>query len=324
MPHAEEGARQRRLRLLDAAAVAAALPYDRLVAALAEAFRAGAQAPVRHHHTIERPGSPDATLLLMPAWQPGVATGVKLVQVVPGNEKLGLPSVPGLYILFDGATGMPEAVLDGAELTVRRTACASALAASHLARKDASRLLMVGAGALAPHLARAHAAVRPIRRVTVWNRTPARAEALAVALGREGFTVELAGDLESAIARADIVSCCTMSREPLVRGAWLEPGTHVDLVGAFNPAMRESDDEVMRRGTVFVDTFEGAMAEAGDILQAIAGGALARETIAADLAMLCRGEHPGRAGGGEITVFKSCGTALEDLAAARLVAGSAG
>ncbi|MDF1587250.1 bifunctional Delta(1)-pyrroline-2-carboxylate/Delta(1)-piperideine-2-carboxylate reductase [Marinimicrococcus flavescens] len=310
-------------RLFDAAAVAAALPYGPLVDRLGEAFRKGAHAPVRHHHGIERPGAVDATLMLMPAWIPGEATGVKLVHVCPGNEKLGLPSVPGLYVLYDGPTGMPQAVLDGTELTVRRTACASALAARHLARADASRLLMVGAGALSAHLVRAHTSVRPIRHVTVWNRTAARAEALVDQLRGEGFEVELARDLEAAAGRADIVSCCTMSSEPVLHGAWLRPGTHVDLVGAFKPVMRESDDEVMRRGTVFVDTFDGAMAEAGDILRAIESGALTREKLAADLALLCRGEHPGRRSEDEITVFKSCGTALEDLAAARMVAESA-
>lgn len=310
-------------RLFDAAAVAAALPYGPLVDRLGEAFRKGAHAPVRHHHDIGRPGAPDATFMLMPAWIPGEATGVKLVHVVPGNEKLGLPSVPGLYILYDGPTGIPRAIMDGTELTVRRTACASALAARHLARKDASRLLVIGAGALSLHLARAHASVRPIREVAVWNRTAARAEAVVAQLRNEGFEARLATDPAAAAGEADIVSCCTMSAEPVLHGAWLKPGTHVDLVGAFKPSMRESDDEVMRRGTVFVDTFAGAMAEAGDILLAIGSGALTREAIAAELSGLCRGEHPGRRSEDEITVFKSCGTALEDLAAAGMVAESA-
>jgi ornithine cyclodeaminase len=227
--------------------------------------------------------------------------------------------VQGVYLLFEGPTGTPLAAIDGAALTLRRTAAASALAASYLARPDARVLALLGAGALAPHLARAHAAVRPVREVRLWNRSRPRAEEVAGALRAEGFAVAVADDPEAAARGADLVACATMSREPLVRGAWLAPGTHVDLVGAFTPEMRESDDEVMRRGEVFVDTFAGALAEAGDVLLAMAGGALRREAILADLHGLCAGLHPGRTSPEAITVFKSVGTALEDLVAAKLV-----
>jgi ornithine cyclodeaminase len=307
------------LRLLDADAVAAALPYPALIEALRQGFRAGGELPVRHHHAVPRPGQEPATLLLMPAWQVGAATGVKLVHIATGNEALGLPTVQGVYLLFDGPTGTPEAVLDGTALTARRTAATSALAADYLARPDAARLLVVGAGAMAPHLARAHAAVRPIRRIEIWNRTPARAAAVAAGLAGEGLEAVAAADLEAAVGAADIVSCCTMSREPLVLGAWLRPGTHLDLIGAFTAAMRETDDAAMRRSAVFVDTFDGALAEGGDLIQAIAAGSLDRAAIRADLFQLCRGLRPGRASAAEITVFKSVGCALEDLVAARLV-----
>jgi alanine dehydrogenase len=310
---------QGRPEFLDAAAVEAALPYPDLIEALRRAFIDGIEAPVRHHHAIPVPDGSANTLLLMPAWQPGSVTGVKLVHVCPDNPARGLPSVPGLYILCDGPTGMPLAVMDGAALTLRRTAAASALAASHLARADTERMLMVGAGALAPHLVRAHATVRPIARVAVWNRDAARSAALVARLRDEGIEARVALDLEAAVPEAELVSCATMSSVPLVRGAWLAPGTHLDLVGAYRPDMRESDDEVMRRGRVFVDTMGGALSEAGDILQAIGSGALAAGQIVADLALLCRGLVPGRASPEEITVFKSCGTALEDLAAAELV-----
>ncbi len=307
------------LATLDAAAVAAALPYRPLIDALREAFAAGAAAPVRHHHAIPRPGREPVTLLLMPAWRAGDVTGVKLVHVASGNQELGLPSVQGVYLLFDGPTGTPLAALDGTALTLRRTAAASALAASFLARPDAGALALLGAGAMAPHLARAHATVRPIRSIRLWNRSRPRAEALAEALRGDGFTVILADTAEAAVRGADIVSCATMSREPLVRGAWLSPGAHVDLVGAFTPEMRESDDELMRQAEVFVDTFAGALAEAGDIVLAIAAGALDREAIRGDLHALCAGLHPGRTGRDAVTVFKSVGTALEDLVAAKLV-----
>jgi alanine dehydrogenase len=305
---------------LDAGAVDAALPYGRLVDRLREAFREGAAAaPVRHHHAAPRPGQDPAVLLLMPAWREGDVTGVKLVHVASGNEARGLPSVQGVYVLFDGPTGTPLAVMDGAALTARRTAAASALAASYLARPDSRVLTMVGAGAMAPHLVRAHAAVRPIAEARVWNRSRPRAEAVAAELRAGGLKATVVEDLEAAVRDADVVSCATMSREPLVRGAWLPPGTHVDLVGAYTPGMRESDDEAMRRGQVFVDTFDGALAEAGDVLLAIEAGALTRERILADLRGLCTGRHPGRTDGAAITVFKSVGTALEDLVAARMV-----
>lgn len=307
------------LRTFDAAAVEAALPYAPLVERLREVFRAPVDLPVRHHHHVPRPGQEPAVLLLMPAWLPGDATGVKLVHVASGNEAKGLPSVQGVYVLFDGPTGTPLAVMDGTALTLRRTAAASALAASYLARPDARVMAMIGAGAMAGHLVRAHAAVRPIEEVRVWNRNPPRAQALADALAREGLRASVAPDPEAAVRDADLVSCATMSREPLVRGTWLAPGAHVDLVGAFTPEMRESDDEVMRRGEVFVDTVAGALAEAGDILLAIAAGALTRERIRGDLFDLAAGRHPGRTEPEAITVFKSVGSALEDLAAAKLV-----
>ncbi|MEK0084447.1 ornithine cyclodeaminase family protein [Benzoatithermus flavus] len=307
------------LKAIDAASVETALPYARLIERLREGFRAAGETPVRHHHAVPRPGQDPAILLLMPAWQPGDVTGVKLVHVASGNEAKGLPSVQGVYVLFDGPTGTPLAVMDGTALTVRRTAAASALAASYLARPAARVLTMVGAGAMAPHLVRAHAAVRPVAEVRLWNRSRPRAEALAAALAGEPFRVAVVDDLEAAVRTSDIVACATMSREPLVCGAWLAPGTHLDLVGAFTPEMRESDDEVMRRGEVFVDTRAGALAEAGDILRAIAAGALTPERIRADLFELVRGRHPGRRSEDEITVFKSVGSALEDLIAAKLV-----
>lgn len=308
----------------DAAAVHAALPYDRLIPALRDGFAQGAEVPVRHHHAIPRPGQDPGVLLLMPAWQPGAVTGVKLVHICAGNERKGLPSVQGVYLLFDGPTGTPLALLDGTALTLRRTAATSALAASFLARPDATRLLVVGAGALGPHLARAHASVRPVTEIAVWNRTPERAEAVAAELAAEGYDARAEPDIDAALGWADIVTCATMSREPLVRGERLRPGTHVDLVGAFAPDMRESDDALMRRAHLVVDARDAALAEAGDILQAIASGAIDAGAIRSDLFELVRGTGQGRPSAGAVTVFKSVGNALEDLVAARLVAAPQG
>jgi len=292
-----------------------------LVEALAAQFRAGAEVPLRHHHRLPVPGAADATLLLMPAWQAGSAVGVKLVTVYPDNGRRGLPAVMGAYLLLDGNTGAPRALIDGPALTARRTAAASALAARSLARSSARRLLMVGTGVLAPHLVRAHAAVRPIRSVAIWGRTAAKAERLAAELGGKmpGIDVRAVADLAAAVAEADIVSCATLATEPLVRGAWLRPGQHLDLVGAFTPAMREADAEAVRRARVFVDTRGGALKEGGDLVQAMAAGVFDESDVVGDLFDLARGA-PGRTSDDQITVFKSVGTALEDLAAARLVA----
>jgi ornithine cyclodeaminase/alanine dehydrogenase-like protein (mu-crystallin family) len=307
------------LSVLDRAAVNEALDFPSLIEALRRGFAEGCAAPVRHHHAVPRTDKPDATLLIMPAWQQDRHLGVKIVQVSAGNEALGLPTVDGLYLVFDAGTGTPLAVMDGKAITERRTAAASALAASYLARPDAGHHLVIGAGAVAAMLVPAHAAVRPIRRVTLWNRTPANADRLAERLASAGFEVAVTTNLEAAMGEADIISAATMSTEPLVLGRLVKPGAHVDLVGAFNRNLRESDDALMARGRLFVDTSEGALAEAGDILQAIASGAIDECAIQADLAALCRGGHPGRQAADEVTVFKSVGAAIEDLVAANLV-----
>jgi ornithine cyclodeaminase/alanine dehydrogenase-like protein (mu-crystallin family) len=308
------------VRFVSAAEVDAALTFPGLVETLREAFAKGAIQPVRHHHTVERPGASASTLLLMPAWtnfaQGGEGhIGVKIVTVSPDNNAIGKPAVMGVYLLLDGTTGEPQALIDGQRLTLWRTACASALAADYLARPDAEHLVVIGAGALAPFLARAHSAIRPIRRVTIWNRTRANAEKIAAQLVAQGLDATVADDLDAAVAAADIVSCATLSDQPLVRGAALRPGTHVDLVGAFSPTMRESDDEAISRAQVYVDTRAGATKEAGDIVQALASGALSQTGIRGDLYDLTRGTAGGRTDADAITLFKSVGAAIEDLAA---------
>lgn len=312
---------------ISAADIERALTFPGLVETLRGAFKAGAIQPVRHHHTVERPEGSASTLLLMPAWtdfsnigSPDDAfIGVKVVTVSPDNNTIGKPAVMGIYLLLDGITGEPKALIDGQRLTLWRTACASALAADFLARKDASKLLVIGAGALAPFLARAHAAMRPIREIRVWNRTPAGAQKAATALAAEGLNAVPTTDLDAALGWADIVSSATISTTPLVKGALLKPGVHVDLVGAFTPDMRESDDDAIVRARVYVDTRAGATKEAGDIVQPIRSGLLKPEAIVADLHELSRGEKKGRGSPDEITLFKSVGAALEDLAAATSV-----
>lgn len=307
------------MRVIAASEVEAALDYPSLVERLRQAFRRDIDVPLRHHHDVEVTGGNAATLLLMPAWQVDRHIGVKMVTVFPDNGERSLPAIMGIYVLLDGKTGSPLALIDGPKLTVKRTAAASALAASYLARQDAERLLMVGTGALAPELIMAHAAVRPICNVLIWGRNPQKAEKLAGRLNRRDFRVDWTDDLETAARGAHIISCATLSTEPLIRGAWLQAGQHLDLVGAFRPDMRESDDAAMRRARVFVDTRAGAGKEGGDIVQAIKSGALTPDDIAGDLVEMTRGERSGRRYYDQITLFKSVGTAIEDLAAAQLV-----
>ena len=306
------------MRILSAAEIETALDHESLVERLRQAFRRDITAPPRHHHSIDSGEGEPATLLLMPAWQSGRHIGIKMVTVFPSNSDRGLPAVMGAYLLLDGRTGSPLALIDGPTLTARRTAAASALASTYLSRPDAERLLMVGTGALAPHLIGAHAAVRPIRNVLIWGRTPDKAAKLARRLDRPDFRVAPTTDLEAAVRGAHIISCATLSSTPLVAGDWLQPGQHLDLVGGFRPDMRETDDTAIRRARVFVDTRAGACAEAGDIVQPIEAGILDPADIAADLFELTRGERAGRRYYDQITLFKSVGTAVEDLAAAEL------
>lgn len=305
----------------DAGAVAAALEPRVLIEALDEAFRGQTQAPPRQHHLLDAAGT--QTLLLMPAWRQDTALGVKLVTVFAGNPARGLAAVNACYVLFDADSGAVRATFDGNELTLRRTGAASALASRYLSRPDSSRLLMVGSGALAPHLIRHHCAVRPIREVCIWGRHAARAQELAAQL--QGVAPQVSGtaDLREAVQWADIISCATLSQEPLVQGGWLRPGQHVDLVGAFNAQMREADDTAVRRAQVFVDTHAGAWADAGELIQALRNGAIERSHVLGDLHDLARGTHRGRSNAEAVTLFKSVGHALEDLAAAQVVVAAA-
>lgn len=310
---------------LNADQVQNALPWDSLIDALREIFaRADVRSPIRHHHSLEVPGEPTATLLLMPAWIEGEYLGVKQVSVFPGNNARNLPGLNSHYMLSCGRTGRPLAMLDGNELTARRTAAASALASRFLSRADASQLLMVGAGRMARRLIPAHMSVRPIRSVQVWDRHEAVSAALVAELTACGIDARVCrvDRLQEAAATADIISCATMASEPLVFGDWLKPGAHLDLVGSFTPSMRETDNVAMQRCAVFVDTRAGALSESGDLIMPIREGAIGAEKIVAELAELCRGQHAGRAALADadkaLTLFKSVGDSREDLAAAIL------
>jgi ornithine cyclodeaminase len=320
------------VKILSAAEVDAALDDLALIDRLDALFRAGCEMPLRHHHKIAEPvgpGSADAMLLLMPAWTQGPSShlGIKVVTVFPDNGKRSLPSIYGQYLLLDGTTGETVALLDGTMLTKRRTACASGLASRYLSRPNARRLLMIGTGALAPQLIRVHAKVRPIEEVAIWGRRPDEAARLAKELSvslpqvlSQPIAVRAVTDRRQAIGEADIISCATLSTSPLVEGDSLREGQHVDLVGAYTPQMRESDDTAVRRAQIYVDTRAGALKEGGDIVQPLANGTISESDVIADLYELSRAQRSGRAAGDatSITLFKSVGAALEDLAAAEL------
>jgi ornithine cyclodeaminase/alanine dehydrogenase-like protein (mu-crystallin family) len=309
------------MRIVSAAEIDAALDFSGLIGALEAAFRADIITPNRHHHGIAR-NDGDATLLLMPAWTgPGMRPallGTKVVTVFPGNGAMNLPSVAGTYLLMDGATGLPHAAMDGARITAWRTAAASALAARYLARSDASRMLMVGAGALAPFFIKAQASVFPLTDIAVWNHNAGSSTRLVAELRQDGLPVRVARDLEVEARQADIISCATLATTPLIKGAWLKPGAHLDMAGAFTLGMREADDDALHSASVFIDT-KAALTEGGDVAVAIKAGACSVSQVRGDLFDLCRGTVTGRASGDEITLFKSIGTAIEDLAAAGLV-----
>ena len=305
------------MKTLDADQTRAHLNFERLVPALRDAFAGDATVPPRHVHTVEA-GGDRGTVLIMPAWSNAGYLGIKTINIFPGNSARGLPGLHATYVLYDARTGVPLAQLDGNEITAHRTAAASALGASYLSRKDASTLLVLGTGRVARLLPAAHASTRSIRRVRVWNHRPEGARALATEWRQAGWDAEAVEDLAAGVRTADIVSCATLATVPLVRGEWLAPGSHLDLIGSFTPAMKEAHPSCFADARVFVDT-EEAPTKAGDLLDAFAADALTPEGIQATLAQLCRGERPGRLSPSERTVFKAVGSALEDLAAATLV-----
>ena len=299
--------------------VAAALERGALIEALDAAFQRDAVVPVRPNFSL---GHSDASLLLMPAWDSSPYFGVKLVTVFPQNVA-GQPAVNACYVLMDSENGSVRAIMDGHELTLRRTGAASALASRFLSRNDCTRLLMVGTGSLAPHLIESHCEVRPIDSVRIWGRTPAHAEHIAAdlapALAQRCVRIEAATDLREAAGWADIISCATLAREPLIQGQWLHAGQHLDLVGSFKPGMREADTAAIQRAELFVDVRASAMAEAGEIVHALQTGDIRAAHVLGDLLDLTRARHPGRSSAAAITLFKSVGHAIEDLAAAQLV-----
>ncbi|MDJ0610848.1 MAG: ornithine cyclodeaminase family protein [Kiloniellales bacterium] len=306
------------MRMIDAAAVDALLDYPGLIDALEAGHRAGVDTAERL--VLAQPGAAGLTrhLLVWPAWQWDEALGVKLVTSFPDNAGGAFPTVQGVYVLFDGRSGAVSALIDGTAMTPWKTAADSALGARFLAREDCRSLLMVGAGVMAPHLIRAHLAARPaIGEVTVWNRTPETARALAAALQEQGIAAGAGEDLEAAARRADLISCATGATRPLIRGDWLRSGCHLDLVGGFTPEMREADDEACRRAEIYVDSRWFTLGYCGDLTRPMEDGVVSESDIRGDLFELCQGRAAGRAAAEDVTLFKNGGGAHLDLMTGR-------
>ncbi|MEO8544617.1 MAG: ornithine cyclodeaminase family protein [Betaproteobacteria bacterium] len=305
------------IEFINAEQIQQAIDFAGLIAHLRAAHRKAPPAVERLLMQHRGTGDADQAVLVWPAWQHGSSLGVKVVTLFPANTTV--PAVQGVYVLFDGTTGSPQAVIDGTELTYWKTAADSALGADMLARADARTLLMVGAGALAPYLIRAYQAIRPtLQNIVVWNRSPDKARRVAASV--RGTPASVAVDLQAAVRDADIVCCATSSNAPLVLGEWLRPGTHLDLIGGYTPAMREADDAAVRRARVFVDSRWFTVEHVGDLTQPIANGAITRADVRADLFELCSGQVPGRTDAQQITLFKSGGGAHLDLMTAQYIA----
>ena len=293
--------------------------FPTLIEELRTGFTKKYTVPPRMHLDYENPVDKNQnTLLLMPAVQCSKFGGVKLVNVSLENSLRNLASIQGIYYLMNAITGEPVATFDAKSLTNWRTAAASALASDYLSRKDSSSLLMIGTGSLAPYLIDAHAAIRPIKQLFIYGRTKSKAESLAELKSGQFEEVTVVENLDTGIPKADIISAATFTTDPLINGSFLIEGQHVDLVGAFKPTSRESDDEAIRRSKVYIDS-EMATKEAGEIVIPLSNQVISPSDIQGDLFKLCRNEVSGRESENEITLFKSVGHALEDLVAAELI-----
>jgi ornithine cyclodeaminase/alanine dehydrogenase-like protein (mu-crystallin family) len=294
------------------------LDYPKLIAALKEIFQSDYTLPLRHHHFYKTENGDENTLILMPVWN-NEFMGMKQVTVAPANAAQNMPSIFAQYILSNSKTGQPLALMNAAELTSRRTACTSALASSYLSREDSENLLVVGGGKVAQHLVQAHLAVRNFKKVSVWMRNTEKLNAFIVSLKEEGIGAEAVTNLEKSAREADVISCATLSKTPVIKGEWVKPGTHLDMIGSHKPDTRETDDEAIKKSSIFVDSRMGALHETGELALPIASGIISEKDVQADIVELIKGVHSGRTSSEEITLFKSAGLAVEDLAAALLV-----
>jgi ornithine cyclodeaminase len=308
------------MQFFDQAAVAQALTYPALIDALAAGLQQPIESPAR---SVYAPNGDNSAVLIMPAWKHHENMGVKLVSIWPGNSARGKSAVSAVYVLISCEDGNPVAVLDGTELTLRRTAAAAALAARILARKNSQTLAILGTGSLSAPMAAAHASVMDFKRIVVWGRDVNKAQAVVDSLALQGITAQASGDLQATLAQADVVSAASTATEPFIRSDWVKPGTHLGLIGAFTPTMAEAEPALMPRAQVFADSLEAILQKGGEVLQAIQQGLIAASDIQAELAEIAaQPQRTWRSDDDAITVFKSVGFASLDLIAAELVFGA--
>ena len=305
------------MKLFDSVQVHQALRFPGFIDELERCFSGDFTMPLA-------PGGPghDAFAML-PAWNDEVIA-LKAFTYFPENEAPDL-TVYAKILLFDRRHGAPLAMVDGTSVTYFPTAGVSALATRLLSREDSEEMLLINTGRLAPYLARAHASVRPLKRLRIWGRNPDKAARLAAELAPDfpGLEITSLDEIERACATADLIVCATNSHEPLVRGEWVKPGAHVNLFGNHHADKRECDTDLVVKARVWVDSMENCMREAGEILVPIEEGRIDRDHVLGELRDLCRGDSRRRRSPDEITLFKSVGCALGDLAGAKAVFESA-
>lgn len=305
------------MKYFDMKAIQTALPYPLLVEALAQGLQQFAQTPARSFFS---PNQDASCVMIMPAWRPHQMMGVKLVSVWPENNAKGESAVSAVYVVISCLDGRPLAVLDGTELTLRRTAAAAALAAKRLARENSETLAVLGTGSLSVPLVQAHTDTMRFKNVLVWGRQFHKTQRVVKQLKELGIEVCAMGDLEETLALSDVVAVATTATEPFLKADWVKPGTHISLVGAFTPQMAEAEPVLMARSQLFADCRASVLEKGGEVFQAIKQGLVLDSDIIADLAELtAQSDRNWRHDGQAITVFKSVGFALLDLIAAEVV-----
>ncbi len=305
------------MQFFDQSAVAHALPYPALIEALAAGLQQAIESPARSVYT---PNGDNSAVLIMPAWKAHENMGVKLVSIWPGNSAKGKSAVSAVYVLISCEDGNPIAVLDGTELTLRRTAAAAALAGRILARKNSQTLAILGTGSLSAPLAVAHASVMNFKTILVWGRDVKKAQTVVDTLASQGITAQASSDLQATLAQADVVCAASTATAPFIRSDWVKPGTHLGLIGAFTPTMAEAEPALMPRAQVFADSRDAILQKGGEVLQAIQQGLITAGDIQAELdEIAAQPQKAWRSSDDAITVFKSVGFAALDLIAAELV-----
>ena len=293
-------------------------PYGALVEALAKGLSEPIQSPPRSHFN---PNHDASAVLIMPAWRPHQIMGTKIVSIWPENNSRGQPAVSAIYVVTSCKDGRPLAVIDGTELTLRRTAAAAALAARTLARPNSQRPVVLGTGALSAHLAMAHHSVFSLSEITIWGRNLDKAYRVVASLAEAGIAAHATADLQHALANADIVAAATTASTPFIPTAWVKPGTHLGLIGAFTASMAEAEPQLLTRARVFADNRAAVLEKGGEVVQALRAGLISAQDVRAELSEMVAVPRlfDGRHSEADITVFKSVGFAALDLIAAEHV-----